>query len=246
MSVTALVLAGVRPGGDGLAEFAGVSHKALIEIGGVTMLDRVIAALQASGRFDRIVVSIDRPEIVTRQDVEVMRAGPTLADSVGDAIDRLGTPLLLTTADHALLKPEWVRYFLDNLPEVSVSVAVARKKFVRRALPETKRTYLRLADGAFSGCNMFLLRDDEVTKALDAWREFEALRKKPIQLLQKLGPRAIAAYAIGKLTVARAAEAAKRVAGVSCGIVEMPFGLAAVDVDKPDDLILVRRLIEGA
>ena len=67
---TALVLAGVRPGGDPLAEFAGVSHKALIPIGGVAMLDRVVDALRASGRIDRIVVSIDRPELVTRPDGE--------------------------------------------------------------------------------------------------------------------------------------------------------------------------------
>src|SRR6185369_15359784 len=41
---TALVLAGTRPGGDPLADYAGVSHKALIEVGGVPMLLRVLRA----------------------------------------------------------------------------------------------------------------------------------------------------------------------------------------------------------
>ncbi|MET0313717.1 MAG: NTP transferase domain-containing protein [Hansschlegelia sp.] len=75
MARTALILAGVRPGVDPLAEFAGVSHKALIPVGGVPMLERVVAALRASGRIDRIAVSIDKPKLVTLPDVEVLKSG---------------------------------------------------------------------------------------------------------------------------------------------------------------------------
>ena len=83
MTVTALVLAGVRPGKDALAEFAGVSHKALIPVGGVAMLDRVVNALRASGRvpnyfglqIDRLtpvpgVLDYDRDKII---DVKAQR-----------------------------------------------------------------------------------------------------------------------------------------------------------------------------
>lgn len=36
-----------------------------------------------------------------------------------------------------------------------------------------------------------------------------------------------------------------RKAGVEAAAVRTPYGLAAVDVDKPADLDLVRRLVEG-
>lgn len=242
---TALVLAGVRPGGDPLADFAGVSHKALIPIGGVAMLDRVVNALKASGRIDRIVVSIDRPELVTRSDVEVLRSGPTLSASVSDALTKLGAPLFVTTADHALLEPEWVGYFLDHLPQTTVAAGLARSENVMAATPDTKRTFLRFADGAFSGCNMFFLRDASAVEAVRRWREVEALRKKPLKMLVRLGPGAILSYLLGRLTLARAAAAAGKVLGASAGVVELPFGRAAVDVDKPSDLILVRRIVEG-
>ena len=65
MALTALVLAGTRAGGDPLADYAGVSHKALIEVGGRTMIERVVGALAALPAVTRIVVAIDRPELLT-------------------------------------------------------------------------------------------------------------------------------------------------------------------------------------
>jgi GTP:adenosylcobinamide-phosphate guanylyltransferase len=245
MTITALVLAGVRPGVDPLAEFAGVSHKALIPIGGVPMLDRVVNALRVSDRVGRIAVSIDRPELVTTEGVEILRSKASLSESVADALAQLGTPLFVTTADHALLEPEWVGYFLDHVPDRTVSAALARDSVVMASTPGTKRTFLKMADGAFSGCNMFYFRDGEAVKAIEMWRSVEQLRKKPLKLLQKLGPRAVLNYAFGRLTLARAVAAIERLSGVSAGVVEMPFGRAAVDVDKPADLILVRQIVEG-
>lgn len=244
MSRAALVLAGVRPGRDPLAEFAGVTHKALIPIGGVTMLERVVAALRESGRIDRIVVSIDRPELATLEGVEVLRSATSLSASVAEAFEATGAPLLVTTADHALLEPEWVRHFLDHLPDTDVAAGLARSDRVQAAAPETKRTYLRFADGAFSGCNLFYLRDMRAMAAVRLWREVEAERKKPWKLLRRLGLGAILAHLTGRLTLARAAARVGALAGCTAGVVEMPFGRAAIDVDKPDDLILVRRLIE--
>jgi GTP:adenosylcobinamide-phosphate guanylyltransferase len=245
MTRTALVLAGVRPGGDSLADFAGVSHKALIPIGGTPMLERVVGALRESGRINRIVISIDRPELVTIDDVEVIRSGATLSESVIDALNRLGAPLLVTTADHALLEPEWVRYFLDHVPDKEIAVGLARSDAVMAETPDTKRTFLRFADGAFSGCNLFYFRSLGARSAVRLWRVVEAERKKPWKLLRRLGPRELFAFLTGRLTLQMALDRVEAIAGVSVGAVEMPFGRAAIDVDKPADLILVRRLIEG-
>src|SRR5579862_7390391 len=58
---TALVLAGTRPGGDQLARAAGVSHKALAHVAGISMLARVLDTLRATAAVRRVVVcGIDR------------------------------------------------------------------------------------------------------------------------------------------------------------------------------------------
>lgn len=241
---TALVLAGTRKGGDPLAEFAGVTHKALIPIGGVPMLERVVDALKASGRIDRIVVSIDRPRLIRIPGVEVIRSAKSLSRSVIMAVESIGAPLLVTTGDNALLEPEWVRYFLDERPDKDVVAALARSEAVMAAAPDTKRTFLKFADGAFSGCNMFYLSHHGVVNGIGLWQEFEQLRKRPFKMLQKLGPSAVLAYALGRLTLARVIKEVERMGGLTGGVVEMPFGRAAIDVDKEADLVLVRRLVE--
>ena len=53
----ALVLAGRRGGDDPLATSRGVSHRALLPVGGVPMLLRVVQALQGAKNIARIHVS---------------------------------------------------------------------------------------------------------------------------------------------------------------------------------------------
>src|SRR5688500_15318708 len=94
---TALVLAGTRPGGDPLAQHAGVSHKALIEVGGQPMLARVLAALAAAPEVARIVVAIDRPELLAGlpacgKPVTTMPTASGPSASVAAALEREGLP----------------------------------------------------------------------------------------------------------------------------------------------------------
>jgi GTP:adenosylcobinamide-phosphate guanylyltransferase len=251
----ALVLAGQRGAEDPLARFAGVSHKAMIEIGGQPMLARVIAALAAAG-IARVVVAIERPELVEQLRTEgrlppdcavvvlAPEAGPSA--SVVSALAGLGAPLLVTTADHALLRPEWVRWFLDHTPaDADVAVALARDTAVVAAAPDTKRTFLRFADGAFSGCNLFYFATPAGARVAALWREVEAERKRPLRVIGRLAPATALAYALGLLSHERALARLGRLAAVKAAAVELPFGEAAIDVDKPADLALARRMVEG-
>lgn len=252
--VTALVLAGSRGPGDPMALAAGCEHKALIPAGGVPMLVRVVRALQATPEVGRIAICIEKPDIAL-QLPEIARAAasgraafvPAAASpsqSVAAAIGSLGTPLLVTTADHALLRPEWVSYFLARQPaEVDVTVAVARSETVLAAVPATRRTFHRFADGAFSGCNLFYLATPAAAGAVVVWREVEAHRKRPLRMIRLLGPMVLLRFALGRLTMAEALRRFGRLAKVRAGVVEMPFGASAVDVDKPADLDLVEDLL---
>jgi hypothetical protein len=114
------------------------------------------------------------------------------------------------------------------------------------AAPEGKRTFLRFSDGAFSGCNLFYFATPAATGVVALWREVEAQRKKPVKLLARLGPLTAARYALGRLSLAAALAKLGALAGVTAAAVEMPFGEAAIDVDKPEDLVLARRLAESA
>ena len=246
LQVKALILAGSRPGEvDPVAAYAGVAHKALIELSGRTLLARVAGALSGC---DEVAVSADMPAVVAEAARLGLRVVPPAAgpsDSVGAALSALGAPLLVTTADHALLRAEWVDAFTADAPATcDVAVLLARRDAVEAALPGTKRTYLRFADGDWSGCNLFLLRTPDAARAIELWRIVEADRKRPWRIVRRFGPGMLVRYLLGRLTLAEAVARLGALAGVRAGVVAARDGLAAVDVDKPADLDAVRALLD--
>jgi GTP:adenosylcobinamide-phosphate guanylyltransferase len=245
--VRALILAGSRPGApDPVAGAAGVAHKALAEVGGVTMLARVAGALAG---LDEVAVSADHPAVVAeagRLGLRVLPPAGGPSDSVGDALDVLGVPLLVTTADHALLAAAWVRDFLADTPmDADVAVLLARRDLVERAVPGTTRTWLRFSDGSWSGCNLFLLRTTQAAQAIALWRMVEADRKRPWRIVRRFGAGTLLRYLAGRLSLAQAVARLGRLAGVAAAAVAARDGWAAVDVDKPADLQLVRARVAG-
>ncbi len=246
---TAVVLAGTRPGGDPLALHAGVSHKALIDVGGQPMLARVLAALAAVPAIRRIVVVIDDAAVLARlpdcgKPVEAMAAGQGPSASVARALEQLGAPLLVTTADHALLQPQWVEEFLAaEVGDADACLAVARRADVLRAAPQSQRTWWRMADDHYSGCNLFVLRTPAAAGVVQLWQRLEAQRKRPVAQLRMLGLGHVLRYRFGLLSLGQAMARLGKVSGARVAPVILRDGRAAIDVDKPADLTLARQLL---
>ncbi len=107
--LTAIVLAGSRPGRDAFAEQYGADLKALIPIAGEAMVRRPVAALLASDRIGQVVVLAQQPERIgaalpADPRLSVERSGETIAATLDRLCNDPATswPLLVTTADHAL------------------------------------------------------------------------------------------------------------------------------------------------
>lgn len=249
--LTAVVLAGSRREGDPLAAAAGVSHKALIPVGEVPMLQRVVSTLAGVPRIERILVAIERPDIVAalptqRKEVRAVPAAEGPSGSVAAVLAAEGTPLFVTTADHALLRPEWVEEFLDAATRAGDADAVlglARRESVMAAAPGTLRTWLKFSDDAYSGCNLFLLRTPAAAGIVQLWRQLEADRKRPLALLGRLGFTYVLRYRFGWLSLQSALARLGRLCGARLRPVILTDGEAAIDVDKPADLALVREIM---
>jgi CTP:molybdopterin cytidylyltransferase MocA len=253
---TALVLAGDRHANDSVALDAGVPCKALAPVAGTPMILRVIHALENCGLVDRIILI--GPAVLQGCAAvdELIRAGrveriPNLNGPSASAVAGLkslapDTRVLLTTADHALLRSDIVADFLHGAgnQDVDVVAGVVKYEHVRAALPEVKRTVIRLADGQFCGCNLFAFLTPGGRKMAEFWVEVERSRKKPARLIvQLLGLRGILAYLIGKLTLHAALARLSKRTGVRLGTVEVTAPHAAVDVDTPADRALAEQLL---
>jgi len=249
---SALVLAGSRGGADPVAQAAGVSHKGLATVGDETLLARVVGALMLAGA-GRIAISTNDPQIEAAAIamasaggavfIEPLPATVSPSQSVAEAFATLGAPLLVTTVDHALLQAEWIEQFLaDTPPDADIAALLAPEPVVQAAVPDTQRTWLKLRDGRYSGCNLFYLATARAAAAVELWRTVERHRKQPWKIAGVLGIDMLAQYLTGRLSLDEAVARLGAKAGVKAAAVRSAYGLAAVDVDKPADLELVRRI----
>jgi GTP:adenosylcobinamide-phosphate guanylyltransferase len=241
-----LVLAGQRPEGDPMAQAAGIRLKALLPVGGRPMLERVIEALRLSPGIGQVTVSIPDPAALETRDVQAIRTEATPSLSVLAAIDRLPSPLLVTTADHALLTPEMVERFVTGaraLGDADLVVGLVERATIEAVEHESRRTYWRFKDGAYSGANLFYLRNPRARAAVTFWRRVEADRKRPWKIVQAFGFGLLLGYLLGRLTLDQAMVQASSRLGCRVRALPLPFGEAAIDVDKPADLAVVERLL---
>jgi hypothetical protein len=155
-------------------------------------------------------------------------------------------PILVTTADHALLSPEMIDHFCAAARNSGCDVVagVARYSLIAEAFPDTLRTVTKLKGGGFCGCNMFAFLTPQARSAADFWRKVESERKKPLRVVKVIGWSAVFRYLCGQLTLNYALTQLSKRMNLKVGVIEMPFAEAAVDVDKVDDWYLVEAILQ--
>lgn len=257
---TALVLAGSRPGGDPLARAAGLPSKALLPVGGVAMVLRVVRALQGAAAVEGIVVcGLSPAEIGANPELASLAAARAVAFLAGSATPSASVvaaveelpgcfPLLVTTGDHPLLSPEIVDHFCARAHTAGCDFAlgIASAPAVRQAYPGARRTWLRFREGAYCSCNLFALLTEEATRVPRAWRRVEGQRKRPWRLIAELGAGTTLRFLFGRLSLEAALQLASRRVGIDARAILVPDPRAAIDVDGPDDLALVESILRDS
>jgi molybdopterin-guanine dinucleotide biosynthesis protein A len=250
-----LVLAGRRAGEGEMGLPA--ATKALVEVDGMPMIERVLRCLrEAVGA---------RPVFVSAGDRALLEATPALrawvaegwlhhhasagspAASVHDFLAREPAegPTLVTTADHPLLTPEVVRHFLAAAAAsgADVAVAVVEASLFRARFPRVRRTFIPLGDDAVTGANLFWFRNAHAAEAARFWVRAEVVRKRPWRMVALFGPVALLRFALGRLSLDDAVARVSAAMGVRAAAVRLPFAECAIDVDGAADLEAAARVL---
>jgi len=250
MTLTAIVLAGSRPGVDPFAAQFGTDLKALIPVAGEPMVRRPVEALLGSGRVGRLLVLAQDPERIgavlpADPRIEVKRSQATIAATILALVDDPATqwPLLVTTADHALLTGDMIEEFCARAAGFDIAIGVVERRVLMQRLPQSDRTWIPFRGGAYTGANLFLLAKPEVRPAIELWRSVEQDRKKGLRLLWGFGPAILAGAFLRLRTIDETLASLGKRLGLDIGAVAMSQPLAAVDVDKPADLRLAEAIL---
>jgi len=252
LSWTALVLAGTRRGRDDFAQSHGTDLKALIPVGGVPMVTRPVVALLAAPEIGQVRVlaqQIARIAAVLPTDARLRAeaSGATIAATLEAILADPATtfPLLVTTADHALLDAAMIADFCEAAAGADLAIGLVEKRAVDARLPQTRRTWLKFRGAAYSGANLFAFGSRDVAKAVVLWRSVEQDRKKGWRMIAALGPALLLGSVLRVRTLDQTLEVIGRRLGLVIRKVELANPLAAVDVDNPADHALVSAILEG-
>jgi hypothetical protein len=222
------------------------------------MVFRVLDTLNSAREVDRRILcgppqSIidqrqDLRDLISPGNIQWIQNQATPATSTYHVLQSLvdDAPVLITTADHALLSAEIVDYFCAQARETGADLAVglALHETVLADFPNTRRTATKLSDAAYCSCNLFAFLTPRAYQLADMWRRVEQERKKPLRIISVLGWVAVLRYLMGRLTLAEAEKRISRRLRIAAKAVVLPFAEAAVDIDTVDDWENVETIVE--
>lgn len=153
--------------------------------------------------------------------------------------------LLLVSGDLPLLTPESLKDFIERcfyFPADGYFPVLSRQT-VENKFPQTKRTYAKLKEGCLTSGNIVLLRPQVLADNWGLGEKILLARKKPVQLAQILGLNAVLKFIFRLLTVKEAEERLSRLTGYNLKAVFSPYAEIGLDVDKKEDLDLVKQFL---
>jgi GTP:adenosylcobinamide-phosphate guanylyltransferase len=254
---SAVVLAGDRRPNDPVAEAAGVSCKSLIPVGGRPMVLRVLDALEAAQEIGPVVLcgphraAIDQEEeLRARIDsarVRWVESKATPSSSTFQVLESLpdDIPVLVTTADHALLSGLMADFFCSEARSsgCDLVVGLASYQSVKEAYPYTRRTAIHLRDDAYCSCNLFAFLTPHARDVAHFWRKVESQRKKTWGVIAGFGWLNLLLYLLKRPSLEEGLGRISQRLGLRAGAVVMPFPEAAIDVDTVSDWKLVESIV---
>lgn len=252
-----IALAGDRGPDDPVARATGAPCKALSPVAGTPLIWRLVDTLKQMDTLG--------PILMVGPSRAILAANPTLEPALADAGIRWiepgdspsisatralaeledDQPAIITTADHALLRPSMIGTLLQTNGRSDLTVGMIAYAQVLAAYPASRRTAIRLRPApGYCGCNLFAVHTMRGRQLVERWRAVEAQRKHPARVvIGMLGWRGVVRYALGRLTLSAAFARLSARTGVRVAPALLTEPEAAIDVDSVADLELVESIL---
>ncbi len=232
--VDAVVLAGSsKSGADG--------NRAMKSVAGKPMAQWVVDALRSSRSVRRIVIIGD----VQVEGVDVtLPSGASMVDNIRIGVEALGDAqrVLSVCVDIPFLTAEAVDDFAERglKTDGELVFPIISKEHCEAQFPGMKRTYLKTAEGTFTGGNITLISADLVKNNWGLISQAYAVRKQILRLAGLIGWGVLFRVMVGQmipstLKLATLEQAAGRVMGAKAIALQTDFAGIGEDLDKPED-----------
>lgn len=249
--VPAAILAGGHKQ-EQVAKAFGLSHKALVPVAGKPLVRWVAEALQGAELVGPVVVATELAEVAAAlpEGLETVRpAGSAFLDTIEAGFRHFPSAerMVLVTCDLPLLTPaavdDFTRRALDSGAELCYSIV--RGDRLESNSTGTKRTLIRLQDGACTGGNIVCLSRHFVEQEGRRVALAFSGRKNPVKLAGLLGLGFIWGLLRGKLTLPQIIDKAQRIMHVPVAVVDSEYPEVCFDLDKVEHVAVAEKALKG-
>jgi CTP:molybdopterin cytidylyltransferase MocA len=246
---------GVSLPADPLYQLTGLPKKAIIPLVNRPMITWVVDALWQSGLIDHMVIVGLKPGEVDlgRAGIDFIDAGDEMIGSILAGVEWLrqthpaARKILMASSDIPLITPDIVRGFVAECgaQDADGYYTVVEKKVMDARFPGSKRTFVPLKNGRYSGGDLFLF-DVAIASKIDLTliSSLTGSRKNYWNQARLLGFGFIARFLLGLMTVHEAAARASKILNVDVKAVETRFAEVGMDLDKPHQYEMIKAVLE--
>ncbi len=247
MKINAVVLAAKANTGQ-LASVSDESFEANIDIHGKPMLAYTLSILEEHDAISRIIVVGPKTELKNFQSgkTKIVNPGGELIENVKIGLDCTDTEfVLVSSSDIPLLTRHAFNEFVEGALRLDADFvyAVSTKEECDKKYPGVHRTYVKIKHMTLTGGNLFLVKKKVVWETWPVLEKMLKHRKSPLKMASTFGIRFLAKVFLGLVSLHEIEEYVSGILNIKCkAILSAPE--VSVDVDKPEDLELVRYVLE--
>lgn len=249
-----IVLAAQRKGTvNPLAERFAVSHKCLIPLREQPLISHVVNTLVCHPGVGSIAISVEEDAfpalrqalagIGTGARIDFVPAADNLADSVLAAAKGHNGPMIITTADNALLAHGSLDAMRDTLGRTDVAVAMAPREAVLAVHPQGQRRFYRFRGGEFSNCNLYGMAHPKALRAAETFRGGGQFARNASRIIEAFGLSNLLLLRLRLVTLAQGLRRISRRLGLEIAPVILEDGSQAIDVDNDRTYRIVDELL---
>lgn len=248
-----LIIAGgqVRPE-DPLYPYTQGRPKALIDMGGRTMLERVVAALQGSRQVeDVLVVGLDAAATAALHFARPVEFLPDQGSMVGNMLAGCAwflanrpeaTAILGCSGDIPAITPAIVDAFIDACRpwDKAVYYNFVSRETLEGRFPNSNRTYSRLNGTEVAGGDMLIVHPEVAERNRALIEMLTGARKRPWRIARIVGLPFLLKFLFRRVKFADIEAVAERILGAPAKVVLGSPAELAMDADKPFQVDMLR------
>jgi molybdopterin-guanine dinucleotide biosynthesis protein A len=247
-----LIIAGgqVRPE-DALYPYSQGRPKALIDMGGRTMLERVVAALQGSRHVeDVLVVGLD-PDAAGLRFARPVESLPDQGSMVGNMLAGCdwflrhrpdASAILGCTADIPAITPAMVDSFVEACRpwDHGIYYNFVNREKIESRFPGSNRTYSKISGTEVASGGLIVVQPAIAERNRAMLEMLTAARKHPWRVARIVGLPFLLKFLFHRVTFADIEAIAGRILGAPVQIILSSPAEVAMDADKPYQVDILR------